>query len=143
MQAKMIKHGSSEWREARQLRYKLFFKDTPHDESIMDDYYERESKHLAIIKNTVLIAYGRLSQIESKEYIISQMVVEPNFQSKGFGTKIIEYMLQMVGNSTVILSSRLTAISFYKKFGFNVVGKEFITESTGVAHIKMVRNKHA
>jgi GNAT superfamily N-acetyltransferase len=51
----------------------------------------------------MLIAYGRLTHLEGKEFIISQMVVEPNFQSQGFGGKIMESMLQLTNTSPVSL----------------------------------------
>jgi predicted GNAT family N-acyltransferase len=140
MKIQRVEVGSDEWKKARELRYKLFFEETPHDESIMDDEFEKTSIHMVYVEEGEVLAYGRLTDIGEKEYVISQMVVKSTFQSKGLGSEILQNLLNLVGNNHVSLSARLPAVDFYKKFGFSIVGSEFVTPSTGVAHIKMVKN---
>lgn len=139
MNVKVIEYGSKEWCAARALRHKLFFFEHGLPESIMDDNYEKVSEHVALIIDGELEAYGRLTKLSEREYLISQMVVSPDNQYKGLGGEILEFMLKSIGNTAVSLNARLPATSFYTKFGFKPIGAQFVTESTGVSHIKMVR----
>ena len=105
----------------------------------MDDEYEAVSCHIGIFQKGRLVAYGRLTKNENGSFMISQTVVQPSSQSNGLGSNIVNYMLQLVGDSDVWLNARLVAVGFYSKLGFQVIGNEFLTPNTGVKHIKMVR----
>lgn len=139
MRIRSIKYRSKEWEQARKLRYELFFKEHSLDPSIMDDEYEAVSCHIGIFQKERLVAYGRLTKKENGSFMISQTVVQPSSQSNGLGRIIVNYMLQLVGDSDVWLNARLVAVGFYSKLGFQVIGNEFVTPNTGVKHIKMVR----
>lgn len=67
------------------------------------------------------------------------MVVSPDHQSKGLGGQVLTFMLKVVANNRVSLNARLPAVGFYKNFGFTATGDPFVTASTGVTHINMVR----
>jgi predicted GNAT family N-acyltransferase len=138
MSIKLIEYGSKEWFVARVLRHQLFFLEHGLPESIMDDNYEKISMHVALLAQDELQAYGRLTKLKNQEYLISQMVVKPDKQLAGLGGRILDFMLRLIGDSSVSLIARLPATGFYAKFGFKPVGSSFITESTGVMHIKMV-----
>lgn len=129
------------YQEARDLRYELFFKAHGLPTSILDDEKEAQSTHVAIVEDGLLVGYGRLSEVEMKVFQISQMVVAPRHQSKGYGTILLKDLIQLALNSgaaSIILNARITATGLYEKQGFATQGEVFNSTSTGIPHIKMV-----
>jgi ribosomal protein S18 acetylase RimI-like enzyme len=78
-----------------------------------------------------------LSRIEAR---IRQMAVDPSRQGKGLGRRImseLEKNLQARGFTRFCLDARVSAVRFYEKLGYAIVGEEFI----GVTgpHLRMVK----
>ncbi len=136
-----IQKDDNLYKKALELRYSLFFKDHNLPEEILSDDKEDKSLHIAISQENELIAYGRLFEISSNEFQISQMVVSPRYQSQGYGERLLIEIMRTAKNKgakKIILNARTTAISLYEKIGFQKVGQIYSSQSTGVAHIKMV-----
>jgi len=136
-----IRKGDTLYKKAFELRYLLFFKDHNLPKEIINDEKEDKSTHIAISKERELIAYGRLSELNDKEFQISQMVVSPAHQHQGYGMKLLLGIMQIAKNKgakNIMLNARTTAVSFYKKIGFQQAGQVYSSKSTGVPHIKMV-----
>lgn len=71
---------------------------------------------------------------------IRQMAVSPAHQRRGWGKRImneLEATLRARGFTTFVLHARASAVDFYKKLGYTVIGDEF-TDVT-VAHSRMVK----
>ncbi len=144
MQLKFIDINSPEYIQACKLRYKLFF--TEHNLPFSTIYYYCESICFhAVIKTDdtdKVIAYGILKPGENKVYQIHQMVVEPSYQKKGFGKTIMQALIDKATTEqaqAIILEARTTAIDFYRKFGFEVVSREYPSKKTGVLHVTMLK----
>lgn len=144
MQLKFIDINSPEYFQACKLRYKLFFAE--HYLPFSTIYYHRESIGFhAVIKTDdtdKVIAYGILKPGENKVYQIHQMVVEPSYQKKGFGKTIMQALVDKATTQqaqAIILEARTTAIDFYRKFGFEVVSREYPSKKTGVLHVTMLK----
>jgi len=133
------------YRKAFELRHMLFF--APHGlpREIVNDEAENKSTHMAISDDSKLIAYGRITELESGCFQISQMVVCPKFQSQGYGTQLLNAIVRIAKNKgakKIVLNARTTAIGLYRKQGFREVGAVFNSDCTGVPHIKMVYNEN-
>jgi predicted GNAT family N-acyltransferase len=129
------------YQEALELRYELFFKKHGLPKTILFDTLEEDSTHTVMTNESGLIAYGRLSEIESNEFTISQMVVRPTHQQKGYGSQLLVKIIQAAlskGAKKLTLEARLPAIPMYEKQGFMQNGNEYKSRSTGVPHINMV-----
>jgi len=140
-----IKKGDALYKKAFELRYLLFFKEQNLPKEIINDEKEDKSTHIAISKEDELIAYGRLSELNSKEFQISQMVVSPLRQSQGYGKKLLLEIIQIAKNKgakKIMLNARATSTGLYKKLGFHQVGKAYNSQTTGIPHIKMVYNEN-
>ena len=127
------------------LRYQLFFKEHNLPWEILNDEKEGNSTHITISHESDFIAYGRLSALGNGEFQISQMVVSPNRQSQGYGTKLLLKLIQVAkseGAKTIVLNARTSAKSLYMKQGFYSEGLVYDSLSTGAPHIKMVHNTH-
>ncbi len=136
-----IQKDDNLYKKALELRYSLFFKDHNLPEEIISDDKADKSLHIVISQENELIAYGRLFEISSNEFQISQMVVSTRYRSQGYGERLLIEIMRTAKNKgakKIILNARTTAISLYEKIGFQKVGQIYSSQSTGVPHIKMV-----
>ncbi len=99
--------------KALKLRYFMFFKEHNLSKDSLNDEMEGRSTHIAISQDDELIAYGRLYAHKSEEFQISQMVVSPNYQSQGYGVKLLLGLMRTAKNrgaKTIVLNARTFAI---------------------------------
>ncbi len=71
---------------------------------------------------------------------IRQMAVSPIHQRRGVGKRLmkeLEANLRSRGFTTFVLHARASAVGFYEKLGYEVVGDEFVDLT--VAHFRMVK----
>lgn len=69
---------------------------------------------------------------------IGRMAVVASARGTGVGGKILQSLMQVAkerGDKRVVLSAQRQAETFYVRFGFTVVGKEY--DEAGIAHIDM------
>ena len=70
---------------------------------------------------------------------IGRMAVLKEWRGKGVGSAMLSRLLAEAKKRSiyqVVLNAQTTAADFYKKFGFQLEGKEFI--DAGIPHVKMV-----
>ena len=70
---------------------------------------------------------------------IGRMAVMKEWRKKGVGRAILHILLKEMlnrGMSRATLNAQVTAIGFYQKFGFQIVGNEFI--DADIPHVKML-----
>ncbi len=140
MESHFVTQDSSFYDQAFQLRKALFFKDFENANELLNDAFEAESYHLIIEKNNKILGTGRLTVIENNIGIISQMAVVLTCQYKGVGKKIMSLLLVKCSElrvDKVRLSARITALSFYEKFGFIAIDQVYPSKKTGVLHQQM------
>ena len=137
---KLIEYQSQEYQQACRLRYRLFFQehDLPWD-VVLDDN-NTDCFFAAIVIEENVVAYGQLRDRHNGIYQIEQMVVEPKYQRQYLGKRIILTLIDLAkhkGAIEIVLNSRLCAIGFYQRVGFQTCGVEFPSPTTGVIHIPM------
>lgn len=144
MEFKFVAIDSKEYQEGILVREKLFFKDFPNAQMLLNDGYEQNSIHLVAVDNDQVIGTGRLTILKSIA-LISQMTVLPNWQRKSVGAKLLQLLIKEAESmkvSVIELSSRITAQEFYRKHGFIPVGEVYPSVKTGVLHQKMILESH-
>lgn len=138
-----LKDTDELYKEALDLRYDLFFRAPGLPREILFDALENDSLHVALIHDGSLCAYGRLSEETPGIFKISQMVVRPNMQGRGLGTRVLTKLTNMAieeGAQEIYLNARLHAVTMYEKLGFKTSGDSYVGKGTGVTHIKMIRS---
>ena len=73
-----------------------------------------------------------LTKADNKSLRLRQMAVQNNLQGKGIGASMMnfaELISRDKGYKKLIMHARETAVGFYEKFGYKVVGEKF-TEVT-------------
>ena len=69
------------------------------------------------------------------------MTVLPDFQKQNVGKQILQLLIDKSINancSIIELSAHITALEFYKKYGFITTGYVYPSKKTGVLHQKMI-----
>ncbi len=127
--------------EGVNLRKKLFFEGYTNAQELINDVYEKQSKHIIALENNVVIGTGRLTLIKEKA-VISQMTVVAEKQKQGVGKSILSTLISIALLSdaiiTIQLSARVSAIPFYLKNNFKATGKVYASQKTGISHQLMV-----
>ena len=89
--------------------------------------------------NVILVAEcnGRIEGVvELKEgRHVAMLFVEPKYQNKGVGKKLLSSVLSYARVDTVTVSASLSSVPAYKKYGFECKGD--ISESAGLAYQPM------
>jgi predicted GNAT family N-acyltransferase len=122
----------------RSVREDVFVKEQQVPVEMEWDGFDSDSLHvLAIDKNGRPIGTARLLP----DGHIGRMAVLKEWRKKGVGSALLRRLLVEVEKrkfQQVALNSQRYAVDFYKKFGFQIEGDEFI--DAGIPHVKMVRN---
>lgn len=91
--------------------------------------------HLACYDGEKLVGALCLRPLENGELRMRQVAVDPEYQMKGIGKLMVEYSEEYArthGYSVIMCHARVTAIAFYVKLGWEVLGDPF-TE-VGITH---------
>lgn len=139
---KLIEPGSWEYHQACQIRYLVFYAQHGLPFEIVLKQENTDSFHAAIVTQDNVVAYGRLTPSNSRIYCVSQMVVKPSHQRQNCGGQILSTLIdlaQQQGAIAIRLDARISAVGFYQKFGFKIIGTEHPSLTTGIIHIEMKR----
>lgn len=100
---------------------------------------EYDSMHFACYSDSnKLLAIMVLKPLKNKVLKMRQVAVDPSAQGKGVGTFLAEsaeLLAKHKGYNKFVLHARKSAISFYEKMDYNIVGDQF--EEVGIPHYKM------
>lgn len=70
---------------------------------------------------------------------IGRMAVLKEWRRNGVGSALLHWLLEEIRGRRMqqaLLNAQIGAVGFYRKFGFQVVGKEFM--EAGIPHVKMI-----
>ena len=135
--------------EIHELRVRVLRKGTPvtHATYVEDDYLD--VVHLGLRENDVVIATSTWFSKECAEMPgvpavqLKGMAVSDVLQTSGHGRALIEagVALALERDARVVWArARDSAVGFYEKCGFIVVGDGFVDESTALPHHIVLRH---
>ena len=132
--------GSSEYHSMCRLRDEVLRK--PIGLRLTDAEISRDKNDILLVcmENGEAIACCILTEINSDTVQLRQMAVSPVYQQKGLGKKLLLFAEKTAREncySVIRMHARKTAVGFYEKSGYTVIGKEF-TE-VGIPHFEMMR----
>jgi len=138
---RIVLHGSHEYDETIQLRYKILRQ--PLGLSFTSEQLAAESAdfHLAAYDNQTLIACLVLTPIDSAVVKMRQVAVDEGLQGRGIGRALVEFSEQVArenGFRQMILSARETAVPFYLRLNYEVTGEPY--EEVTIPHRKMMKS---
>lgn len=132
MNIRIVPHGSGLYWKAVELRSKhlrepLGLAFTPEELEA-----EASSFHVVATKNDEVVGSVTLATYSKHVLKLRQMIVAPVLHKQNLGRKIIETAEQLAldnGFDQIELHARETAVNFYQKCGYKVLGEQF-TEVT-------------
>lgn len=124
---------------ARAVREKVFIEEQNVPRELEWDKWDERSDHaVAIDCLSNAIGTGRLLRIGSTRGRIGRMAVLRSWRRRGVGAALLEALLQLArdrGMPEVMLHAQTQAAGFYRRFGFDTRGDEFL--EAGIPHVEM------
>lgn len=135
----IVPHGDILYEEALALRYlvmrqPLGLSFTP--EEVHEDI--RDTHIVGLDENGKVLACAILTWLAPNVAKMRQVVIAPELQGKGYGTSLVKYFEELVkeeGAEKIVLHARETAVPFYLKLGYQVVGDPFVEVT--IPHFRM------
>ncbi len=111
--------------------------------SVYNDDLESEKKdyHIGAFYDRTLIGVLILTPLSNMELKMRQVAVNEAYRGNHIGSRLVIFAEELAGElgcRRMILNARKSAVNFYLKRGYEVVGPEF-TEVT-IPHYKMAKN---
>ena len=137
-QIQVIDFETEQYQEAVALRYAILRKPLGLNFSPADLACDKNEHILTATTENKVIGVLHLRHIEGNAYKLRQMAVAKDFQKSGIGSQLLTFAIvfsKEQGKTKITLHARQTAIPFYQKKGFVVVGEIF--EEVDIPHCKM------
>ncbi|WPP52121.1 GNAT family N-acetyltransferase [Catalinimonas niigatensis] len=135
--------NKQELQQVFKIREEVFIKEQKVDADEEFDEYENTSTHfLALSEEGIPCGTARWRATDGG-IKLERFAVLKNYRNTGVGQSIISAILSdieedpNVSQQKIYLHAQVTAIDFYKKFDFEVIGDEFI--ECGIRHYTMER----
>lgn len=99
---------------------------------------EARQRHFSLREGGRLLACVVIKPAEQRTVKLRQMAVAPAARGRGFGGQLIqevETLLRAEGVTEVVMSARQSAVGFYEKLGYRLLGAEYI--ELGIPHVQM------
>lgn len=141
MKFEIVDHGSNGFYQALALRDEVLRAPLGLFFSGEDILAEKEYHHFILSVEGRVLATAQMLPIQKSIYKMRQVAVDFEFQSQGLGSKLIEFIENWSVNNSIdkiVLHARETAIEFYKKRRYEIIGDVF-TE-VGIPHFFMEKH---
>lgn len=141
MQLRLIEAGTIEYEAMVALRRKVLLDPIGIPASYINSQKEEEDVLIGAFEKDLLIGCCILSKLDEGVVQLRQMVVNFQFQKKGVGADILLFAESLAierGFQSLMLHARNNVTDFYKKYGYQIAGREFI--EVGIAHHKMEKD---
>jgi len=139
MLIKEIKYNSLEYMTSLRLRSEILRAPLGKQLSSTDTSGEESQLHYGCFKGKQLTACVVAMPTENVTGVkLRQMAIAASFQGQGVGKNLlleVELFLRKKGFNKIKLSARRTALFFYEKLGYEVVGEFYLEQ--GIEHIEM------
>ena len=140
MTLKIISYNSPEYHEMLALRYRILREPLGLNFSEEDLQREQDDIFIACLEDGHITGCCILTRLSAEAIKLRQMAVDNHRQGKNVGRNIVLFAEQYAtehGYSTIKLNARKTAVAFYSKCGYTVVGEEFM--EIGIPHFLMIK----
>jgi len=138
---KIIPHGSAEYHLTIALRNELLRAPLGLDFSDEEIAEEADSIHIAAFQKDALLGCLVMKPESEREIKVRQVAVVEPLQRMGIGSAMTVFAEQVAhkeGYATIILHARDHAVPFYTKYGYQVVGEQFIEVT--IPHYRMTKD---
>ena len=141
MGLKQIDHGTREYEQMVALRYQILRQPLGLGFTEEELQAEKDNILIAAFDDDNMLGCCMLTSINNQTLKIRQMAVQNNLQGKGIGASLMSFVENLArdkGYRNLVMHARDTAIGFYEKFGYKVLGEQFI--EVGLPHHLMAKS---
>lgn len=129
MPIKQIDFASKEYHQMIQLRNEILRR--PLHLSFEKEELNKEKNDILIgaFEEDKMLGCCLLTKIDKESVRLRQMAVQDNLQGKGIGASMMNFAENIArdnGYKKMVMHARKTAIGFYEKLGYTVIGSEFV-----------------
>ncbi len=132
-------------KETYAVRHPVLREGRPIEDCVLDHDDDPETFHLGLYINEELLAVVTYLKNESphlngSQYQLRGMAVLKAYQKRGFGNLLIkkgEELLKARNIEKVWCNAREIAVNFYKKNGFEIIGKPFVIPKIGLHYVML------
>ncbi len=141
MALKLIDHGSQEYQQMLHLRNEILRK--PLGLKIEQEETEKEKNEILIgaFEEDKMLGCCMLVNEGNKNCRLRQMAVLNTLQGKGIGRAMMVFAENIArdrGFKKITMHARKTALGFYERLGYKVIGEEF--KELSIPHYIMEKN---
>ena len=126
------------WKEAKAdaflVRQAVFIQEQRVPAELELDEFDLTATHALAYLDTQCIGTGRLVELGNGHTQIGRMAVLAQFRGAGTGKQILEKLVELAISQrakTIILHAQLSAIPFYEKLGYTIIGTSFEIKDVG------------
>jgi len=126
---RVLKYDSDDYQQELELRDEVLRK--PLGMSIYNDRLEADKTdtHIGAFVGEELVGVLVLTRVSETEVKMRQVAVAEKMQSQHVGTRMVDFaerFARAAGYTIILLHARKTAVPFYKKQGYCILGEEFL-----------------
>lgn len=128
------------YKSSLQIRYEVFVQEQQVNADIEVDEFEDISTHFMCFENKLPLATARVRKTKDG-YKIERFAVIKSHRKKHIGSFLLQKMISKINptKNTIYLNSQDSAVKFYEKHNFEIVGEEFY--EANIKHFKMILKK--
>ncbi len=121
---------------------------SPEEEMGFNQYLDNEIEQYFVVEyNNTLVGCGGINFDDSSTGVISWDIFHPDYQSKGFGSQLLNFRINKLKElenirKIIVRTSQLTYL-FYEKLGFKLleVKKDYWAEGLDMYRMEYVKEK--
>ena len=123
-----ILRAEEEWQRAGAYSVRIQGMNRQHHIGLREEFDDHDgdgTRYIVILDDEYPVATARFYELNSDTVMLGRVVVLPEYRNKGLGNRLIketEDWIRELGYSTIDVDSRTTAVGFYEKNGFVIVG---------------------
>jgi predicted GNAT family N-acyltransferase len=123
--------------KAMNIRTQVFVHEQKVDEFLEFDGYDKYARHYLLYEDDKAVATARCRNTE-EGIKLERFAVYKDFRGKGYGKMLLEILLKDIlpTPKLIYLHAQSYAVSFYKPYGFDVIGKMFL--EVDIEHYMMI-----
>jgi ribosomal protein S18 acetylase RimI-like enzyme len=118
--------GTKDFGEYYDLRWRILREPWGQPRGSEKDNFENRAIHVCVKSNAGdIIGVGRLNKAKPAVAQIRYMAVDEQYRKQGIGRMICQYLeneARKQGYTSIILDSRINAVGFYQKLGYEITG---------------------
>lgn len=140
-ECRLLEFGTAVQKESIQLRREVLRIPLGLDFEQGDLDAESDQYHIACMDGSKVIGILLLKPLDNGVLKMRQVAVSAAIQGQGTGSQMVRFSESWAreqGYTFVELHARKTAVDFYLRLGYQVVGDEFA--EVGIPHLKMIKS---